>query len=500
MQASIGGNVLVAVDGLQVVAPGSVLLLGWVGWPRNEDRPELSISLDGVPLAIVAQSHHDRPDVREGLGAAIQAQGVTMVARLPAGAGADLPRLFLEARGGAHALALPRTPIGPAMHELLGQCHWGIVFDLLQHAAELPELASLVRDDQGGFGAFSRWVEGLPVLPAAAEHVHGFRRFDAIATPAGECAIAIVLPGAVDPGTTLRAVALAGGPGGRQVIALEGTAPLLGDAGVLLHGRPAAQAALPFAPGELVVQLRAPGGDAWFRTRPVQKSAPDFLEALRFLAGGAAGPDVMESYAWLRVMLEDRLEALTPLAEPPEPMTDQDTPRIAVLHGIDDPFAARLAFLAAPGIERRAAEVLVLGPRDAAAAVADIFLERGRVPARTGLDLSAAVRRGTYRRCALVPIDAQDLAEAMLEDGLDALFARSVPGTRLPMLLHLAAVAGRIEGPDAIERVSRLMRRGAGGVLGFGRIEGAAGQLVGDHLAEFWRRAAPAFALRAADA
>lgn len=500
MQASLGGNVLVGLDGLQVVAPSSVLLLGWVGWPRGDDRPELSVSLDGRPLATLAQSHHDRPDLRDGLGLAIQAQGFAMVARLPPGTAASSQRLFLDAAGSAQGIALPRERVGPPIHELFGQCHWSVVFELLRHAALLPELGSLMHDDQGGLGAFTRWVDGLPLLPAAVDNVHGFLRLDAIATPSGEYAVAIALPAPVDAGTTLHAIALAGGPGGRRVIPLEGTAPLLGETGLLLHGRPAVPAALPSPPGELVVQLRGPGGDAWFRTRPAQKSAPDFLDALRRLASGAAGTDVMESFAWLRLLLEDRLEALAPAAGPAESAMDADAPRIAVLHGIDDPFAARLAFLAAPEIERRAAEVLVLGPRQAASAVADIFLERGQVPTRTSLDLAAAVRRGTYRRCALVPIDAQDLAEAVLEDGMDALFARNLPGTRLPMLLHLAAVAGRIEGADAMERVTRLMQQGAGGIRGFGRMEGAAGQLVGEHLAAFWRRAAPAFVTQVADA
>ncbi len=119
-----------------------------------------------------------------------------------------------------------------------------------------------------------------------------------------------------------------------------------------------------------------------------------------------------------------------------------------MLHGIDDPFAVRLAFLAARSIEQRASEVLVLGTPDAAAAVAGIFLERGQVPARSSLGLAAAVRRGTYARCTLVPIDAQALAGAVLDDqGFDRLFARGLPGQRLPLLLHLSAVAGRIDGP-----------------------------------------------------
>ncbi len=45
-----------------------------------------------------------------------------------------------------------------------------------------------------------------------------------------------------------------------------------------------------------------------------------------------------------------------------------------------------------------------------------------------------------------------------------------------------------------------MMRHGDADLPDVGRAEGAAGSLLGDHLAEFWRRAAPAFAAGGAHA
>lgn len=499
MEASLGSTAKIAIDALCLVGRSGVLVLGAVDCRQGEGPPSLCLSMARVPLETLACAHRDLPAPRPGLGAS--AQGLMLIARLPAPSTGGFPRLTLGTTDGAHEVALPGDRIGPPLPELLGRCHWGVVFELLGHAARLPELSGLATDRAGGLGPFARWLESLPLLPASAEHKNGFRRIEAAAAPSGECAVSLALPVPVDPAATIGAVALTFGPGGRRAIALEGPPPLIGDAGIVFYGRPIEAAPLPCPPFELVVQVRRAGGDAFFRTRPAAASAPDFLDALRAGADAAAGADVMDSFTWLRLVLEDRLDALAlPQDANDDVAADALAPRVAVLHGIDDPFALRLAFLAAPGIEQRASEVLVLGPRGAAAAVADIFLERGRVPARSSFDLAAAVRRGTYRRCALVPIDAQDLAAAMLDDGLDALFTRRLPGTRLPMLLHLAAVAGRMDGADTMERLTWLMQHGPGGVPGFGRMDGAAGKLVGDHLAEFWRRAAPGFAREDADA
>jgi hypothetical protein len=293
---------------------------------------------------------------------------------------------------------------------------------------------------------------------------------------------------------------------------VHGPGALHGENLVALYGRMPAEVALPAPSPALVVELRRPRGNAWFRTQPDTLDAPGFLAALGALAGSAAAGDAMHGFTWLRGVLEDRAAAFAAMARPAARAAAPDAPLVAVLHGVDDPFAARLALLAAAAIERHAAEVLVVGPRVAAGTVADVFLERGRIPARTSLDLAAAVRRGTYARCVLVVIDVAALGEALLAGGagVDTLFggrgdgarvathdtgaplARHIDGATLPDLMRLAAVAGTMDGAQILNRLALLLDAGAG-ALRFGPVHGAFGQVFGDHLAGFWRDAAPCF-------
>ncbi len=498
MRASFGRNGLVVLDALRIIPTGLVLALGWVRTAASEPAPTLGLSLDGVPLSLVALSRHRLADGQQR-DAQAWAEGFVLVARLPQPATSGVPRLYLDV--GGREFTLPDETIGPPLHDALKEAGRGVAFDLLHHATQHPELAGLAPDGTGGLGAFAGWIEAQPALPCSGDHVHGFTWIDALAAPSGECAVALGLPGPVGPSTVVRAMAVIDGPEGRRAVALDSPALLPGEAGIVLYARLPGAEQLPAPPVELLVQLRHADGATCFRTRPALRSAPDFLAALHDAALRASGGDVMDSFAWLRAVLEDRIEALAPVHEAPEADMDAQAPRVAVLHGIDDPFAVRLAFLAARGIEQRASEVLVLGTPDAAAAVAGIFLERGQVPARSSLGLAAAVRRGTYARCTLVPIDAEALAGAVLDDqGFDRLFARGLPGQRLPLLLHLSAVAGRIDGAETMQRAMHMMRHVDADLPDVGRAEGAAGSLLGDHLAEFWRRAAPAFAAGGAHA
>lgn len=497
MRASFGRNGLVVLDALRIIPPCLVLALGWVRTAATEPAPTLGLSLDGVPLSPVALSRHRLADGHVDPQA--RAEGFVLAARLPQPANSDVPRLYLDV--GGREFALPNDTVGPPLHDALQEAGRGVAFDLLHHATQLPELAGLAADGTGGLGTFAGWVGAQPALPSSGEHVHGFTWIDAAAAPSGECAVALGLPGPVGPSAVITAVAIIDGPEGRRAVALDGQVPLSAEAGIVLYARLLAAEPLPAPPVELLVQLRHAGGATWFRTRPAQRSAPEFLAALHDAALRASGGDVMDSFTWLRLVLEDRLEALAPVHEVSEGFVDAEAPRVAVLHGMDDPFAVRLAFLAARGIEQRASEVLVLGAPDAAAAVAGIFLERGRVPARSSLGLAAAVRRGTYARCALVPIDAQALAGAVLDDqAFERLFARGLPGHRLASLLHLSAVAGRIDGADTMQRVLRMLQHGADDLPGLARAGGAAGGLLNAHLAEVWRRAAPALAAGGAHA
>lgn len=500
------------LDCVQRVASSHLFIRGWLCWPPDRPAPAITLVRDGAPLPSILFSTHDRPDIIGLPPGSPEPLGFFLVAQL-----AD-PHTFgglavaLHGVGAASSVALPPTPLGPAVAELLAAAPWGVVRDLLDAAAGDPRLACLVQGDRQALGVFARWYDRLPVLPPGGEDQHGLRRIDAMTAPSGECAVAVTLQDPLPEDIALRVVALLPGADGTVLHHLHGPGALRSESLLALYGRLPAEVALPAPAPALVVELRRPGGNAWFRTQPDRLDAPAFLAALGALAGSAVAGDAMHGFTWLRGVLEDRAAAFAGMVRPAARAVVPDVPLVAVLHGVDDPFAARLAALAAAPIERHVAEVLVVGSRMAAGAVADVFLERGRIPARTSLDLAAAVRRGTYARCMLVLIDIAALGEALLAGGagVDALFAapadgrpaarhdsgapsaRHIDGASLPALLRLAAVAGTMDGAQTLARLALLLDAGAG-ALRFGPVKGAFGQMLGDHLAGFWHDAAPGF-------
>jgi hypothetical protein len=527
------------LDCVQRVASSHLFIRGWLCWPQDRPAPAITLVRDGAPQPSLLFSTHERPDIIGLPPGSPEPLGFFLVAQVAeARSGATLA-VALHGAGAAASVALPPTPFGPAVADLLAAAPWGVVHDLLDAVAGDPRLACLVQADRQALGVFARWYDRLPVLAPGAEDQHGLRRIDAMAAPSGECAVAVTLPDPLPEDTALRVVALLPGADGTTLHRLHGPGALHGESLLALYGRMPAEVALPAPAPALVVELRRPGGNAWFRTQPDTLDAPGFLAALGALAGSAAAGDAMYGFTWLRGVLEDRAAAFAAMARPAVRAAAPDAPLVAVLHGVDDPFAARLALLAAVPIERHAAEVLVVGPRAAAGAVADVFLERGRIPARTSLDLAAAVRRGTYARCVLVLIDIAALGEALLAGGagVDALFggrrdgarvathdngapaarhdsgapparhdnrapparhdnrappARHIDGATLPALLRLAVVAGTMDGAQTLGRLALLLDAGAG-ALRFGPVRGAFGQVLGDHLAGFWHDAAPCF-------
>jgi hypothetical protein len=500
------------LDCVQRVASSHLFIRGWLCWPRDRPEPTITLVRDGVPWPSILFSTHDRPDIIGLPSGSREPLGFFLVAPLPDARAAGSLAVALHGTGATASFALPPMPLGPAVGELLAAAPWAVVHDLLEAAAGDPRLACLVRADGQALGVFARWHDRLPVLPPGAEDRHGLRRVDAMAAPSGECALAVTLKDPLPEDCALRVVALLPGADGTVPHRLEGPGALRGESLVALYGRLPAEVSLPAPSPALVVELRRPGGNAWFRTQPDRLDSPAFLAALGALAGSAAAGDAMHGFTWLRRVLEDRAAAFAGMTRPAARALAPDAPLVAVLHGVDDAFAARLALLAAAPIERHAAEVLVVGPRMAAGAVADVFLERGRIPARTSLDLAAAVRRGTYARCGLVLIDIAALGEALLAGGagVDALFggradgaplarhdhgappARHIDGASLPALLRLAAVAGTLDGAQTLGRLALLLDAGAG-ALRFGPVKGAFGQLLADHLAGFWHDAAPRF-------
>ncbi len=500
MKVGLGQDGELALDCVQPLGRDHVFVQGWFSWRHGQAMPALGLQADGLPLECLAEVLYDRQDVARGMSLDLAVRGFILVARRPPGADAAAG-LFLAA--GIEGAALPDSPLGAPVAKVLARQPWGAVSELMAAATRDPRLGALLAPGDGRDGALGGWIAALPCLPVPLDNQHGFVRVEAIASPMGECAICLALPRPLLRQEALRVVALLPDEGGLLPVALEATAPLREETRITFYGR------LPERPGlatprfDVIVELCHPEGGAWFRATPALHAAPRFLDRLQGLL--AAG-EAVDGFAWLRGVLEVRHAAFdqgfaaalsvgTPEAMP------GDAPVVALLHAMDDPFAARLVQLAAREIEARADEVILLGTREAGAAAADIFLQRGRVPVRVGLDLAAAVRRGTYARAWLAPIEPVALAEALEQGGLDRLFARRIDGAALGPALRLAAAAGSLEGGEAIAGVAQILGETPAGwemrPRG-GRMPGAMGLLVAEHLAALWRDAAPALRARSA--
>lgn len=464
----------VAIESVQALGPRHVFVQGSLAG-AGEAATAPPLLAQGVPLRSLASLLHPRPD----LAAGPDVRGFLVIAEAPAG----LAGLVL-AMGEATPDLVPQ---GPPVAAALARLPPEAVFDLLALAARDDILAAPLR----AAGAFARWARALPRLEPGSHGELGIARIAAVAAPTGEVALTLEAPGPLAAGDALRLVAMLPDEAGPRPIRLDGPPPLRGEDSVTIYGRPGGGHTPPVPPLDLVVEWRRARGGAWFRIAPAVQPAPAFLAGLQAAAEAADG------FAWLRGALESRRAAFEDALGAPCPAAaPADAPLVVVLHGVEDPFAARLVGLAAPEIERRASEVLVLGPRAAAAATADVFLERGRIPVRAGLDLAAAVRRGTYARARLVPLDPAMLAEGVKAAVLDRTFARPVPGEALGALLRLSAAAGTLDGAEAMGRLARLLEDSEAGreIRPWpAAARGAAGRMVAEHLAALWRAGAPAF-------
>ncbi|MBW6396661.1 hypothetical protein KPL78_02325 [Roseomonas sp. HJA6] len=499
MKVRIGQDDVLALDCVQPLGGGHVFVQGWLSWPRGTATPVLGLRAGDLPLESLAHVLYDRSDLTGAMDDGRNSRGFILVAGPPAGT-----RLAGEFHFtvGTDEVAMPATRLGAPVAELLARQPWGAVFDLIAAAAADSRLRTLLVPEGGGAGALDRWIASVPRLATPVENQGGLAHVEAAATALGECVVAVTLPRPLGPQEELRVVALAEDRDRRLPVRLEGPPPLRAEHGVRLYGRLPAGSGLPVASFDLLVGLQHPGGGAWFRTAPRLIPAPAFLAALQHPHGDGNAAD---GFAWLHGVLEMRRAAFdvafhAALASCAPRGMPGEAPVVAVLHDMDDRFAARLVFLAAAEIERRAAEVVVVGAPGPAAEVADVFLQRGRIPVRVGLDLPGAVRRGTYARARLVPIEPAALAEALETGGLDALFARGIDGAALAPVLRLAGAAGSLDGGDAIARLARLLAglEGGSGLRHRGMpLVGAAGHLVTEHLAALWRDAAPALRARA---
>ncbi len=165
MRASFGRNGLVVLDALRIIPPGLVLALGWVRTAASEPAPTLGLSLEGVPLSLVALSRHRLADGQQ-LDAQARAEGFVLVARLPQPATSGLPRLYLDV--GGREFTLPDETIGPPLHDALMESGRGVAFDLLHHATQHPELAASPPTGRAGLAPSPAGSRRNPPCPAAA--------------------------------------------------------------------------------------------------------------------------------------------------------------------------------------------------------------------------------------------------------------------------------------------------------------------------------------------
>ncbi|MBB3899155.1 hypothetical protein [Roseococcus suduntuyensis] len=480
---------LLVLNVCRAVGLGHLLLAGRVEWTEDGSEPTLRL-LPAAPAQSLVL--FDEPDLLAALPPGRTCRGFLLVGPRPGGT--EPPLLEWVAGRQSGRQALPGDAHGPTPDAALHQAGWGGVFHLLREAAGGGAAAALLSPQLGPAGAFTRWLAGVPWLEPA-----DFPRVEAWAAPSGECAMAFTLDPAIGPDTRLTLLALLLEEGRVRPLPMAQSPALTSETMLLAHGLLPQLTELPAPPFELVMEMRHAGEAQWFRVNPRTLPAPLLLAALHRHAALPAGPELGETLAWLRDLLQAREESFAAMligAPPPPPAA---RPLLLVLHGLDDAEAVRLLAMAAPAIEARADALLLLGAREFTEPALEIFLSRGRIAAHGGAGLAALrgpLRRGLDAAGGLVILDMLELAAALERD--DA-FQPRLPLSALPLLEQIATVAGL---PDAADAVARLSAATGAGLPppGFGAQDSAASRMVAGHLHGFWRGLAPLFQAEAADA
>lgn len=489
---SVPQTIRLVLEACHAVGDGQLLLGGWVDCGAGAGPPLLALDppAPGAPGPAVALF-----DPPEGSPPGRRRQGFLMAAAQPPRH--TTPSLRVEAGGQVATLPLPGDAHGPAPDALLHGADGGAVFALLRAAAAGGPAAALLAPGLGPAGAFSRWVAGLPLLEPA-----DFARVEAWAAASGECGLVLTLDPPVGPDTALDLLGLVPEGGRVRAVTVTQSPPLTSETMLLTQGTLLDLKDLPAPSFELVMQLRHAGEGQWFRVNPRPLPAPLLLDALHRHAALPEGPGLAETLDWLRALLDRRTGVfagrLRPAAPPPRP---GPRPLLLALHGLDDPYTARLLAMAAPAIEARADAVMLLGPRPFTEPAAELFLERGRIAVHGGAGLGALrgpARRGLDPGAGLVILDMLELAAALEAETLDAALAPRLSVGALPLLERLAVVAGLPEAADAAARLA-AMTGGASPPPGIAPLDGAAARLVAAHLEQLWRGLAPLFLVEAPD-
>ncbi|MDP3418667.1 hypothetical protein [Falsiroseomonas sp.] len=375
-------------------------------------------------------------------------------------------------------------------------------FALLADCAANPALQPLLGWQQRPFGGFGDWLAGLnPVRGRMVETLAEIEEAETLTSLAGEVMVVVRGSAAFPPEARLEMVAIGQRPdaaGRAEPVAV----PLLDWHVAALPQALVGQARIDpawldrLSTLELVlrVQMR-PDLVHFLRCRPRAATVPDLLDSICRTTpfaepGDAAGAAALDL---LRLVVARR-EALwaPPLASLAAQRAAPDAaghlPRLGLILGADDPLAARLFQVTAPEFEGRCDRLLVMG--DAAEAVAQPFIRRGRIPVTLGAAAVQALRQAAGR-AGVLAVEAPRFAAAVAAGRPASAFSRPLGAADLARLLALHASAGCEPAlADSLARLLRLHRMQPGEPAFLpvqrGWSSPHAAEVVNAHLARLW--------------
>ncbi|MGG5889209.1 hypothetical protein ACLF3G_18900 [Falsiroseomonas sp. HC035] len=439
----------------------------------------------------------------------VPAQGFILLAVPPPAGATATPDLILAAGTAQRRVMLAGGGIETDPGRGLATADPQAGFALLRDAASSPAMAGLLDNGTPPFGGFGAWIARIePVRGKSVEGGGGLEEAETLTSAAGE--VLVVLRGAqpFPPMARVEAVAIgvvADAEGVHRAVPV----PLLDWQSTCLPQALVGHAQLDPAwldrldALELVLAVHGgPDECRLLRCRPRAATAPDLLDAVcrttpfaERTEAGAAG-----ALALLRLLIARREARLAPvLASLATPSAAQGAgassrlPRMALLLGADDPFAARLFQVTAAEIESRCDSLLVLG--DAATEVAEVFLRRGRIPVQTGAAAAQALRRAAGC-CTVLPVPAARFAEAVARGRPAEAMDDAFGARELALLTVLHGAAGcEAALADTLARLLRLRRLRSGEApflpVQRGWTSLAAADLVNRHLSRLWQAAVP---------
>ncbi|WP_419897275.1 hypothetical protein [Roseomonas sp. USHLN139] len=473
-----------AVEGLAPLGPRRLLLCGWMLTPRGAP-PQLRVLLGGQPLLPTRHCAPARPDIPLAQPDRAQVQGfLLLLDGVPDGA----PLVLSLAAGGLAGRVNLRAPgIGRDLRQAFAGLPPGLGFRLLREARDDPAWRPLLTHGYRAQGAFGGWLDTLPQLGDRpfADPDGLLRQATTAATGGGEVMLGLRFAGRPARALEVEVVALArlaaaDGGGDEIVCAALQEAHLASAANsACLHARLPASL-LPRLLGlELVAEIRFDDERLWLRGRPALRPPPAFLDAIAAVPGPEAESSFVE--ALLQPLLARREAALAP--PPAVPHVAATGPRLALVTGCDEPAVLPLLEIVAARLEQGCDRLVLLGRQ--AEAAAQIFARRGRRPAEAARLAGPALAAAASEDRPVLLLTAQQLAEAVIGNGLDALLATALPGTALARLQALHDLAGEGDLPDSLARLRRDPGLGAPPPAQEW-CRPVAGRLIGEHLERLW--------------